>query len=268
MRADWLRGSERTTGGRELHYLTLDGREILGSPQSAQPARGWHELSLQCCFTDDDKAGCLSGLLKMKLPNDAKANAEARDAKAKAGDQLAASAARRIEGGGRALLSLDAKIDELKLREFGEARGDAGRASLRAVFGFEGKTGRMAGRLRNFVVSAPGRYVRVWMTGDTPSRAPVLRLAFVTQERATAGVRFRVRYGRQKKNDPAIPLRVAEATLKLEDAEPGREALLEIPLPAVRAKDTVVLTLERDSSHADDTLETSIRMMRAALVGR
>ncbi|HEX7177282.1 MAG TPA: hypothetical protein VF240_18640 [Pyrinomonadaceae bacterium] len=268
MRADWLRTSERTTDGRELHYLTLDGREILGSPKPAREARGWHELSMQCCFSDDDKGGCLSGLIKMKLPNDAKANAEARDAKANAEDDVAVNAARRIEGDGRALLSFDAHVDELKLRKFGESRGDLGRASLRAVFGFEGKTGQMAGRLRNFVVSAPGRYVRAWMTGNTPSRAPMLRLAFVTQERVTAGVRFRVRYGRQKKNDPTLPLRVAEATLKLVDTEPGRETLLEIPLPAVRAKDTVVLTLERDSSHTDDTLETSIRMMSAALVAR
>jgi len=166
----------------------------------------------------------------------------------------------------RTFVTLDGKIDEIRLGEFGESRDSGERASLRAAFGFPRRNGGMAGRLRNLVISSPGRYIRAWMRAEAPANSPVLRLAFVTQERVSGGVRFRVRYGRVKEGEPlGIPIRVAEATLKLDNAEPGREAGLEIPLEAARTKDALVLTLERDSLDREDTLEMSIRLVSASL---
>ncbi|MDT5156604.1 MAG: hypothetical protein QOH51_961 [Acidobacteriota bacterium] len=259
MRADWVKTSEKTSDRHEFHYLTLDGRKILGS---AEPSREkglvWHEMSLQAGFLEFvEKAGCLKNLLKV---------ASTRQANSKVDADAASKASTVDEHAGRSVLSLDGRTTEFKLKEFGESKDSLERATLRAGFGFRRKTGRVAGRLRNFVVSSPGRYMRLWMRAIAPTASPLLQLGFITQERVSGGVRFRVRYGHAKEGEPAaLPLRIAEATLKLVDVEPGREVRLEIPLAAARAKDALVLTLERDSWHAEDTLEMSIRLVSAAL---
>jgi hypothetical protein len=261
MRADWVKTSEKTSERQEFHYLTLDGRKILGSPEpSREKGLGWHVLSLQAGFLEFvEKAGCLTNFFKMP---------SSRHANSHADDDALLKASPDDERAGRSVLSLDGRIDEFKLKEFGESKDSLEHATLRAVFGLQRKTGRAAGRLRNFVVSAPGRYIRAWMRAKAPTISPVLQLGFITQERVSGSVRFRVRYGRAKEAEPAaveVPLRKAEATLKLDDVEPGREVRLEIPLAAARAKDELVLTLERDSWHAEDTLEMSIRLVSAAL---
>jgi hypothetical protein len=166
---------------------------------------------------------------------------------------------------GNALVSLDGQVEKFPLAAFGQGlRGPDG-ATLRAVFGFPRKTGLVAGEVRNIVVSAPGRYLRVWIRANAPTAAPVLQLGFVTQERVTAGVRFRVRYGHAREDETALPVRLAEATLELDDVEAGHEVGLEIPLPSVGGAGPLLLTLERDALHPDDTLPTSIRLMSAAL---
>jgi hypothetical protein len=245
LRADWARSSER----EEFHYVTLDGRGRVGSARpDGEPGREWHAVSLQATYIHiPERTGCLSKLLKMGKA-DAGATAEPGD-----------------ESAGCALVSLDGQVEEFTLKAFGEGRGGPERAALRAVFGFAGKAGSVVGRLRNFVVSSPGRYLRAWMRAQSPSAEPVLQLGFVTQERATAGVRFRVRYGSAEEGETALPLRIAEGTLKLEEVEAGRETRLEIPLPAARRGDNLLLTLERDSLHPEDTLPTSIRLVSAAL---
>lgn len=168
----------------------------------------------------------------------------------------------------RTILTLDGRIDEIRLREFGESRDIGERAVLRAAFGFRRARGRMTGRLRNFVISSPGRYIRAWMRAEAPANSPILQLGFLTQERVSGGVRFRVRYGRVREGEPlGIPVRMAEATLRLDNAEPGREVEIEIPLEGVVARDPLVLTLERDSFDREDTLEMSVRLVSAALAG-
>jgi hypothetical protein len=215
MRADWVRTQERT----ELHYVTLDGRETLGSARpDGEPVRDWHEVSLQ-------------------------------------GDQRA----------GNALVSLDGQVEKFPLAAFGQGPEGPKRPVLRAVFGLTETTGGAAGRVRTVVASSPGRYIRAWMRAEAPTAASVLQLGFVTQERVTAGVRFLVRYGHAREDETALPLRLGEATLSLDDVDAGREVRLEIPLTAARAADPLLLTLERDSLHPDDTLPTSIRLVSAVL---
>ena len=244
-RADWV----RARSGHGLNYLTLDGRTILGSRAPGLGGRAWRRLSMQSSF-DEDEA---------ELPRDPYLRVEPDDPRDDE-DYL------RTAEGGRAVLSLDGELDVFGLADFGESREEGARATLRALFGYVGGKGRIAGRVRNVVVSAPGRFIRVWMRGDTPSPAPLLRLGFVTQTRVTGGARFRARYGRLRTGDSSLPPRAAEATLKLEGVGPGEEARLEIPLAAARANETLLVTLERDSQHRDDTLESGIRMVSAALV--
>ena len=167
---------------------------------------------------------------------------------------------------GQTILTLDGKIDAIRLGEFGESRDRGERAGLRATFGFRRENGRTAGRIQNFIVSEPGRWFRAWMRAEAPANSPVLRLGFVTQERVSGGVRFRVRYGRVKEGEPlGIPIRVVESTLKLDNAEPRREARVEIPLEGIVARDALVLTLERDSLDREDTLQTGVRLVTATL---
>jgi hypothetical protein len=216
MRADWVRTQDR---GGEFHYVTLDGRQRVGSAQpDMEPGRDWHVVS----FQGDERAG-------------------------------------------NALVSLDGQVEEFPLAAFGEGPLAPKQATLRALFGFPGTTGRMAGELQNFVVSSPGRYLRARMRAEAPTADPVLQLGFVTPERATAGVRFLVRYGHAREDETALPLRLGEATLTLDDVEAGREVRLEIPLTSARAADPLLMTLERDSLHPDDTLPTSIRLVSAVL---
>jgi hypothetical protein len=215
MRADWVRMQEHEV----FHYVTLDGRERVGSAQpDDEPGRDWHTVSLQ-------------------------------------GDERA----------GNALVSLDGQVEEFPLAAFGRGSLAPRVATLGALFGFPRDTGRVAGDLRNIVVSSPGRYLRVWIRVEAPTAAPVLQLGFVTQERVTAGVRFLVHYGHAREDETAVPLRLGEATLELDDVEAGREVRLEIPLTEASAAEPLLLTLERDSLHPDDTLPTSIRLVSAAL---
>jgi hypothetical protein len=215
MRADWVRTQEHG----DFHYVTLNGRERVGSAEpDGEPGRDGHAVSLQ-------------------------------------GDERA----------GRALVSLDGQVEELALAAFGQGPRGPERATLRALFGFQRTTGRVAGGVRNIVVSSEGRYLRVWVRTEAPTAAPVLQLGFVTQERVTAGVRFRVRYGHAREDETALPVRLAEATLKLDDVEAGHEVRLEIPLTAARGAAPLLLTLERDALHPDDTLPASIRLVSAAL---
>jgi hypothetical protein len=216
MRADWVRTQERGV----FHYVTLDGRERVGSAQpDGEAGRDFHTVSLQ----DDEPSA-------------------------------------------RALVSLDGQVEELPLEAFGQGPVGPKQLTLRALFGFPRDTGQVAGELQNIVVSSPGRYIRAWMRAEAPTAAPVLQLDFVTPERVTAaGVRFLVRYGHAREDDTALPLRLGEATLELDDVDAGREVRLEIPLTSARAADPLLLTLERDSLHPDDTLPTSIRLVSAAL---
>jgi hypothetical protein len=169
------------------------------------------------------------------------------------------------ERAGNALVSLDGQVEEFPLSAFGQGQRGPEGATLRARFGFPRKTGLAGGGVRNIVVSSAGRYLRVWMRAKAPTAAPLLQLGFVTQERVTAGARFRVRYGHAREDETALPVRLAEATLKLDDVEAAREVRLEIPLPSARGADPLLLTLERDALHPDDTLPMSIRLVSAAL---
>jgi hypothetical protein len=124
----------------------------------------------------------------------------------------------------------------------------------------------MTGRLRNFVISSPGRYIRAWMRAAAPANLPVLRLGFITQERLSGGARFRLRYGRTREGEPpSIPARAIEATLKLNGAQPGREIVVEMPLAGIVAGDELLMTLERDSLDREDTIEAGVRLVSATL---
>jgi hypothetical protein len=164
----------------------------------------------------------------------------------------------------RTLLHLDGQLDEIELGRFGRIPNRAIRPSLRAAFGFRRESGAVNGRLRNFVVSAPGRFIRAWLRLEAPVDAPILRLGFIPQERVSGGVRFRVRYG-EVVEPVRIPSQIAEATLKLNEAEPTQETPLDIPLDGVQAGEPFLLTLERLSLHDDDTLELGVRLVSAML---
>jgi hypothetical protein len=168
---------------------------------------------------------------------------------------------------GATIVTLDGKIDAFPLDAFGMSPDRDERAGLRATFGFGRVRGRMSGRLRNFVISSPGRYIRAWMRATAPGNLPVLRLGFVTQERVTGGARFRLRYGRTKEGEaPAIPVRALEATLKLNDAQPGQEVGIELTLAGIVAGDELLMTLERDSLDRADTIGAGVRLVSATLV--
>lgn len=168
-----------------------------------------------------------------------------------------------------ALLSIDGQIVELKLGKFGVSAGAADRSILRASFGIWSKAGRTAGRIRNFVVSTPGRFIRAWMGGRVPGKSPALRLGFATDSAAGGTARFRVRYGRAHgRAGSAIPLRLVGRTLDLHSLGIGKTATLEFPLTAARPNDDLVIAVERDGHHQQDTANTTVRLIKAEIVSQ
>jgi hypothetical protein len=167
----------------------------------------------------------------------------------------------------RALGSIDGVIDEMPLERFGLSREDLREPVLRAAFGSRRERVAATGLMRNFVVSAPGRFIRAWMRVTPAAADPVLRLAFLANEESIGTARFRVHYGRTRGDlFNQIPPRVVEATLRVGDAGPSRRATVDIPLPGATAAQPLVITLERSSMHPEDTLRIGLRLVGAALI--
>lgn len=165
----------------------------------------------------------------------------------------------------RALTSIDGAIDELPLERFGALREAVERPVLRASFGSRRPRAAAGGRLRNFVVSAPGRFIRAWMRATPLAADPVLRLRFVVGAPVRGSARLRVRFGRAAA-DPfsEMPARVLEDTVRFDGV--ALESRLDVPLRGIAAAEALVITLERTAMDPEDTLEVGIRLMRAELV--
>jgi hypothetical protein len=167
--------------------------------------------------------------------------------------------------GNRALTSIDGAIDLLPLKRFGGLKDSVKAPLLRASFGSRRDRSASSGRLRNFVVSAPGRFIRAWMRATPPMADPVLRLHFVVRRPVSGTARFRVRFGRAPDDAlTEIPPRIVDETLRLDGAG---AAHLDVPLRGVAVAERLVITLERNSMDPEDTIDVGIRLVRAELVG-
>jgi hypothetical protein len=120
--------------------------------------------------------------------------------------------------------------------------------------------------IRNFVVSAPGRFLRPWFRGYATKANPVLRL-YVSSDldgSAETLARFLVRYG--SLTDPyGIPTGQASASLSLT----ARNQIFEVPinLSNLTPNQPFWFTVERDWAHADDRTRATVWLMQATVRG-
>jgi hypothetical protein len=166
-----------------------------------------------------------------------------------------------------ALMSLGGSPDREPLDWFGKGLNQPDAATFDAWFGFTRKSGRAEGRLRNFVVSAPGRFLRVWLRSVAPTDEPVLRLAFVVDGVAEGSARIVVRYSDDPDRHPSVPPAArVESTLELEPADEQRIVTLDLPLDRARKGHHLLMTVERDWTHPEDKLRSAVRLVSAQLL--
>jgi hypothetical protein len=168
---------------------------------------------------------------------------------------------------GRALTAIDDAVENEPLQWFGCPRG-LDFAALAARFGVTARRGRVAGSLRNIVVSMPSRFMRAWFRSATPHDNPTLQLGFAVADlREEATARFLVRYAPMPEGEEVakLPQRRAEGTLKITPQDRGAVARLHLPLRGLRAGDPLCLTIERDHTHPEDKLDATVYLVDGRL---
>jgi len=136
---------------------------------------------------------------------------------------------------------------------------------IRARFGDVVGEGIPADYIRNYVVSAPGRFVRALFRAYTTVADPVVRLYIASDLDGTAETlaRFLIRYGSA---DPfAIPTSTVGATVSFS----SRNTIFELPfqLAGLTAGEPFWFTVERETGHADDRTEATVWFHQATVRG-
>ncbi len=146
----------------------------------------------------------------------------------------------------------------------------SGTNKLVATFGKRTSTdGPVSGRLRNFVVSAPGRFIRAGFRGFATQATMRLRLVLVadtfqpgpTNNQVSLRVRFASRAaGSNPFAVPATQLTVGPLTLS-----PNQVTIAQIDLPGLFAFEPVWFTVERQFGVANETRGT-VHLMEVILM--
>lgn len=167
----------------------------------------------------------------------------------------------------RALLGIAGAIDSRTVSEFGRPVVNAGIPSIIAQFGLfnRGVGGRAA--LRNLVISAPGRFMRVLLRGVSPGDAPVLRLTLLADQAIRGTASFTVRYS-DASDEANIALSGAEVTGSIAAPENGEASSLDVLLSGIGAGRALTMVITRRSLSRDDTLRGSLRLVGATLISR
>ena len=168
-------------------------------------------------------------------------------------------------GPDRALLSIAGAVDSRTLTEFGRPTISAEAPSIVAQFGLFNR--RIGGRatLRNVVISAPGRFMRVRLRGVAPSEAPILRLIFLADQPGRGTATFAVRYS-DAPDTANTALFGPEVTGHVAAPPNGETSRLDLTLPRVAAGGALTILIERRSFAQDDTLRGSLRLVGATLI--
>jgi hypothetical protein len=165
-----------------------------------------------------------------------------------------------VPGAGNLWQGLEASVTVSDLT----ADGTAGDTELNAQFGnFD--TDDCTLFLQNYVVSAPGRFVRAGFQGFADTEEPILRLYMsapaISGDGTTA--RFKIKY--TQATDPYI-VPGNEESVTLTIVAPN--TLHEIPVSFVcQANKPVRFTIERDWTHGSDTFEGTVFFHYATLRG-
>lgn len=119
--------------------------------------------------------------------------------------------------------------------------------------------------IRNFVASAPGRFIRAWFKAYTQVTDPVLRLYLAAETYSSGGAkaRIKVRYGTGSGSQTSIPVGEVSGTVNFTST--NTMFVLPLSFTGLTADSPVWFTVERDWSHADDEIRSTARLMQASL---
>lgn len=119
--------------------------------------------------------------------------------------------------------------------------------------------------LRNFVVSAPGRFIRPLFAAFTQVTDPIVRVyttadANISSEKSA---RFKLLYGPGGGN----PYQLPATAISLTASYPFANSIVELTfgLSGLTANQPFWFTLERDWSHTDDKIDTTVHMHHATV---
>ena len=156
------------------------------------------------------------------------------------------------------LVGVDVGVD------WGNRPGGPLNAELRGLFGdYAGSN--LSAQIRNFVVSASGRFVRAMFRSYAPASSLVLRLYFVSDLGINNSARIKVRYGSLAAGtDPYALGAVSANTTAYFNT---KNVVVEVPvtLTNLPAKSPFWFSVERDWQHVDDTTAATIHLLSATV---
>jgi hypothetical protein len=135
---------------------------------------------------------------------------------------------------------------------------------VRAFFGDQDGS-NLTSQIRNFVVSASGRFVRAMFRSYAPASSLVLRLHFVSDLGINNSARIKVRYGSLAAGtDPYTLGAVSANTTAYFNT---KNVVVEVPvtLTNLPAKSPFWFSVERDWQHVDDTTAATIHLLSATV---
>lgn len=130
-------------------------------------------------------------------------------------------------------------------------------------FGSVQAGGTLVTYIRNFVLSAPGRFIRTHWRSFAPSAAPVLRL-YLSRDSSIfssdVDARFLVRYGTYTtgSNPYLIPTNTVSVTATM--MTPNQLYEVPLTLTGLTTRAPVWFTIERDWSHIEDTTRATVQL--------
>ncbi len=242
---------ERSQSETVFEYLTLDGSHQQ-QPRDVQVVDrfndGWHSVSLQGSAASDAAVLSSAGIAQheelswfgtvLRKEDDA--------------SYLTARFALDFEGG--------ASPEKQQKDEKKEKNDEAASAQQ-----------QLRGRLRNFVASHPGRFMRAWLPAVAPRANPTLALVFVfDDDRASDSARIVIRYGARKPDAPAdaMPDQQLSRTLKPPEKGEDNASSLSVRLDGVDEGAGIWITIERDYASKADVYAGTLRLVEARFKAR
>lgn len=151
---------------------------------------------------------------------------------------------------------------------FGTQPGGGASPQLRGEFGNTLIVGgSLGGQIRNFVVSANGRFVRAFFRSYAAVAAPVLRLHLVSDNDSTSPkARFLVRYGSLGLGTtPYVYGSLSVGATAVFGNPKNMMVELPITLPSLTAKAPFWFSVERDWTHGDDLTRATLHLLAATV---
>lgn len=125
--------------------------------------------------------------------------------------------------------------------------------------------GDVHAQIRNFAVSAPGRFMRAFFKSFTATSNPVLRLYFASDLDAASSARFKVRYGALGLGNNPYALGALSSSTNAFFTTKNSVVEVAVSLPSLTAGAPFWFTVERDWASVDDATRATLHLLSATV---